>query len=507
MVTTTSEFVLEVHHVRKAFAGTQALKGVSFGVRPHEVLGVVGENGAGKSTLLKILAGLQAPDAGQLVLRGQPVRFHGVRDAAIHGIGMVFQEQSLLPNLRVGENIYLGAEGQFTRAGLVGWSDLYRAAAEQLARVGADINPQRYTADLSFAERQMVEIAKVLRLEAASRDGVIIFDEPTTVLEREQVSALFDRIRALKEFTSVIFVSHRLDEILELCDRIVVLRNGECVAEVNAAETSAATLRQVIIGRETQAEYYRESEQVAPEREVALSVRSLSHGQVYQDISFDLRRGEIVGLCGLEGSGKEEMCRSLFGITQPDSGTIAVRGAPVRIRRPGDAIRLHIGYVPQDRGVEGLVLFLSIKGNISLPILRRLTRFGLLRRLTENHQVDDYICRLRIKAPSRNALAASLSGGNQQKVVLAKWLAAHVDILILDHPTRGIDIGAKEEVYALMRELARRGVSILLLSDTLDEAIGMSQRVLVFKDGQITAQLDAPPGNKPPQLDVLAHMM
>jgi ribose transport system ATP-binding protein len=499
---------LSLVKVDKRFPGVHALKDVSIDIRPGEVVGLIGENGAGKSTLMKILSGVYQPDSGEILLAGKPTRFVSSADANRQGIGMVFQEQSLLTNLTVGENVYLGNEAQFTRAGIVNWRALYTAAARQLAKVGVDIDPRDATADLGFATRQMVELAKALTLEEhAAGHLVILLDEPTSVLERAEIEILFARVRALKARASFIFVSHRLDEVLELSDRIYVMKDGAVVADLPTAEANITRLHQLMVGRNLQAEYYRESLQRPFRDDVLVEADGLTLAGAYRDVSFKLHAGEILGIAGVIGSGREELTRTLAGFAPQDSGRLVVGGRESRFRTPAEAVDAGIGYVPRERRVEGLVLFLSVAANITLADLKSLTRNGLINARKEQELARTWVERLKVKTPSINALCLNLSGGNQQKVVLAKWLNAKARVLILDHPTRGLDVGAKEEVYELMRAVTTEGVAVILTSDTLEETIGLSHTVLVMRDNVITYRSEARPGHKPTQIDLIGHMV
>ena len=502
--------MFEVCQVSKAFAGVQALADVSLEISEGEVVGLVGENGAGKSTLMRILSGVHAPDRGTLRLQGRPVTLRGPRDANAHGIGMVFQEQSLLPNLSVAANIYLGQEREFLRGGLLlDHGRLHAAARRQLEKVQVALDPRVRTSELSFATRQMVELAKVLTLEERTRQPlVILLDEPTSVLERHDVDVLFARVRALRRRASFVFVSHRLDEVLAVSDRVYVLKDGRVVTQRPAAATSAPELHRLMVGRERQTEYYRESQQRPGGEQIVLQARGLSVAGAYADVHFTLRRGEVLGIVGVVGSGREELTRTLFGFLPPTGGTLEVRGRPVRLRAPAQAAALGVGYVPRERRVEGLVGPLSVAVNITLARLSTVLRGGGVLALRREREIAGrWQQRLRIRTPDVDTRCQDLSGGNQQKVVLSKWLNARADILILDHPTRGLDVGAKEEVYELVRALCAEGIAVVLTSDTLEEATGLSHTLLVMRDGAVTARFDAPPGRKPTQLQLIEHMV
>ncbi len=500
--------MLELHGVNKSFPGVHALKDVGIEVRENEVVGLVGENGAGKSTLMRILSGVYAPESGSFRINGEDVTLRSPRDAEVHGIGMVFQEQSLLPNLSVCENIYLGQEQPFTRFGLIRWSKLRAAARRQLDKVQSAIEPDRRTSELNFAQRQMVELAKALTLEEQTHKHlVILLDEPTSVLEKADIEILFDRVRSLKARASFIFVSHRLDEVLNLSDRIYVMKDGAVVAEMASKEADIHKLHELMVGRGLQSQYYRESRQKPHGEEIVLAAEGLTVDGAFRDVTFDLHAGEVIGIAGVIGSGREQLTRTLFGFVRPSRGEIRVAGEPVRIAKPADAVQHGIGYIPRERRTEGLVLFLSVAANMTLASLRNVMWHGLLNLGAERRLARDWVKRLSIRTPGISALCLNLSGGNQQKVVLSKWLNAGSRIVILDHPTRGLDVGAKEEVYELVRDLTDRGVSIIITADTIEETIGLSHTILVMRDGIVTRQFSAPPGNKPRQIDLIEHMV
>jgi len=500
--------MLSVEHVSKAFAGVQALDDVNVEIGVNEVVGLVGENGAGKSTLMRILAGVYLPDHGSLKLDGAPVFLRNPREANLNGIGIVFQEQSLLLNLTVGENIYLGQEAEFTRMGLVNRRGLNAAARRQLDKVEVDIDPRTRTSELSFAARQMVELAKALALEERTeRHLVILLDEPTSVLEQHDIDILFARVRALKRRASFVFVSHRLDEILELSDRIYVMKDGRVVGHMQAGSTTVPQLHQMMVGRDRHAEYYRESRQVLPRQEIVMEARGLSVKGAYRGVDFVLHKGEVLGIAGVVGSGREELTRTLFGFVPQTGGTLQIDGHEVRLTAPSQAADHGVGYIPRERRTEGLVLSLPVAVNVtlsSLPVSRLTGAISLSR---ERQLAQNWVDKLRIRTPSVQALCLNLSGGNQQKVVLAKWMNARAHILIFDHPTRGLDVGAKEEVYELIRDLSEEGVAIVLTADTLEETIGLCHSILVMRDGEVTARFDASPGRKPSQVDLIRHMV
>lgn len=499
---------LNLTDVSKAFAGVQALDEVRIEVRPGEVVGLVGENGAGKSTLMRILAGVYRPDSGTLLLDGKPLNLNSPREANLQGIGIVFQEQSLLPNLTVAENIYLGQEKEFSRWGVISWPALHAAAKRQLEKVQLPIDPATRTAHLSFAERQMVELAKALALEERTeRHLVILLDEPTSVLEQREIDILFARVRALRNRASFVFVSHRLDEVLDISDRVYVMKDGKVVAEMPAGETNVPELHRLMVGRELHAEYYREARQREPAQNLVMQAESLAVNGAYRNVDFTLRAGEILGIAGVIGSGREALTRTLFGFLPHSAGKLTVAGKPVRLTSPDQAAALGIGYIPRERRVEGLVLTLPIVPNITLASLATVMKGGAIQSAKERKLAESWVEKLHVRTPNVDALCLNLSGGNQQKVVLSKWMNARSKILIFDHPTRGLDVGAKEEVYDLMRTLSEQGIAMILTADTLEETIGLSHSILVMRDGEVTARFDATPGKKPAQVDLIRHMV
>lgn len=503
-----NEVVLDVRNVSKSFPGVQALDNINLQIRQHEIVGLVGENGAGKSTLLKILIGAYQPEEGEIIIRGKPARISSVKDAEEYGLAMVFQEPLLLPNLSVRENIFLGNEENFLRFGVINWKAMDEQVLKQLKKLDLTLDPRSYIYNLSFATRQMLELARALSLEDRTNfEPIIILDEPTTVLEKAEIKLLFDKIIQLKEHASLVFVSHHLEEILEITDRIYVFKDGRNVAELKTSETDISELHRLMVGRELKGEYYRLGKQTLPSEEIVLKVEDLSKKGSYSEVNFELHKGEIIGFAGVLGSGREGVCRAIAGVERQDAGRIQIEGKNLQPGSPSAAIKSGIGYVPQERGVEGLVLYLSIGPNITLPDLSSVFRRGFLSHKAERELAENWIRLMSIKAPGPDTLCLNLSGGNQQKVVVSKWLATKVKVFVLDHPTRGIDVGAKEEVYELIRELAAQGIAFLLIADTLEETIGLSNVIFTMKDGKITKRLDAPPDHKPLQIDLIESMM
>jgi len=500
--------MLTVDQVSKSFGIVRALERVSISIRPHEIVGLIGENGAGKSTLMRILSGSMRPDSGTISIDGKPVVLRNTRHANENGIAMVFQEQSLLLNMPVADNIHLAQERPFMRLGLLRRQRMLDAARQHLAKVGLDIDPAIKAGELDFAARQMVELAKALALEERTDAPLtILLDEPTSVLESRDIAILFDRMRALTARASFLFVSHRLDEVLEISDRVYVMKDGAVVAERPARGSTVSELHAMMVGRELHAEYYREGRQVPPQPEPVLEARGLGVRGAFRDVDFTLRRGEVLGIAGVIGSGREELTRTLFGFLPQTDGTLRVDGREVVLRTPMQAVAAGIGYIPRERRVEGLVMDLSVAANVTLASLGIAMRHGIIDHARERAIARDWIQRLRIRTPSAAQICRNLSGGNQQKIVLARWMTARSHIMILDHPTRGLDVGAKEEVYDLVRALSADGVAIVLTSDTLEETIGLCHTILVMRDGAITGRFDAPAGAKPSQLQLLEHMV
>ena len=500
--------VFGVRNVSKSFPGVKALREVSIEVRQHEVVGLIGENGAGKSTLLKILSGVQRPDSGEVLLRDRPVSFGGVADAVREGVAMVYQEQSLLPNVTVAENVLLGNEGSAVRGGVYRWVALRERAQRYLDLVGTGLDARATTESLPFAQRQMVEVAKALATgERTQHEPVILLDEPTSVLEHGEIEKLFEIVRELRERASVVFVSHRLSEVLAVCDRVYVMRDGAVVAERDPSTVAEHELYELMVGEDRAEGFYHEEGQAEPRPEVRLEISELSGGQ-FHDVSFSVARGEVVALMGVQESGREDLGRALFGAVPPRSGTVTLDGAPLRFNTPAGAVRDGIGYVPSERKIDGAVLGMSVNDNLTLAHPERVSRGPFIDPAKERATVRDWLARLRVKTPSSATLLRTLSGGNQQKVVLAKWLLdPDLRLLVLDTPTRGLDIGAKADVYVLIRELAAKGLSVLLIADTLDEGIAMSHRVITMRDGRITGEFPSNPGNRPEKTDVLARMV
>jgi ribose transport system ATP-binding protein len=499
----------ELKAVEKKFPGVHALKSVDFHIGRGEIVGLVGENGAGKSTLMKVIYGAYQADGGTITKDGVTVRFQNPRQAMQHGIGMVFQEQSLISNLTVMENIFLGYEAQFQRFGVMQWGAMATAARAQLAKVKLDIDPGIVTAKLSFAQRQLVELAKVLTLEErVDGDLVILLDEPTSVLSEDEVRMLFGVVRELTRRASFIFVSHRMDEVMDLSDRIYVMKDGQVVDVVTRGSATVEQIQHKMVGRNVDREYYREQRQKPYDAsKVLLEMKGVSLPGRVRDISLKLRAGEVLCLVGTEGSGREAILRTIYGMRTPVRGTVTIKDRQIEAFTPQAAVAAGVGYVPRERKIEGIVAGMNVYENMTLSQLGRHSSAGVLNIAGEKALARDWIGRLKVKAHSEYADCGNLSGGNQQKVVLAKWRSGGSDIMLLDHPTRGLDIGAKEDVYEMIRDMSADGVGIVLVADTLEEAIGLSHTIVVVKDGEIQKQFDCVPGSKPSLFDLLHHMI
>lgn len=474
--------LLALTGVGKTFPGVRALENVSFDVYPGEVHALLGENGAGKSTLIKIISGVYRPDSGQLLLDGSPITFANPRQAQERGIAAIYQELGLYPELTVAENIFMGHMPR-TRLGLLDWNAAQKRAREILDTLDArDLDVRTKVSTMSIGNRQRVEIAKALSRNAR----LLIMDEPTAALTQHDVEQLFNIVRLLRERqVGLIYISHRLDEVFKLADRVTVLRDGQYVGTKSVSETNEAELIRMMVGRTLDHLYPKQDTVIG---ETLLRVRDVVRLPTTRGVSLELRAGEIVGLAGLIGSGRSELAQVLFGFTPAASGRIEINGKPVTIRTPADAMRLGIAYVPEDRQRQGLIIPMNVRENTSMALLRQLVVGPFVNRRAERTLTQDYVKQLDVKTPSLSQIVRNLSGGNQQKIVVAKWLATRPRVLILDEPTRGIDVGAKSEIHRLMSQLAARGLAILMISSDLPEILGMSDRVLVMRQGRIVAE-------------------
>ncbi len=460
----------------------QALDGVDFDLRSGEVHALVGENGAGKSTLVKVISGVHQPDAGEIRFQGQRVTFSNPLVAQQHGIAVIYQEPTLFPDLDVAENIFMGRQPLHPLAGRIDWSQMYDEASKVLGLLGVSLDFHTRVRDLSVAQQQMVEIARALSVNAQ----VLIMDEPTSALTLREVAELFNITRRLREAgTAIIFISHRLEEAFELADRITVLRDGHYVGTQTVRDVTLDKVINMMVGRTVDNMFPKEEVQ---QGETVLRVEDLTKEGLFRDVSFELHRGEILGLAGLVGAGRTEVARAIFGIEPADSGTIWVDGLEAHISSPKDALALGIAYLPEDRQQHGLVLPMTITHNVTLPILHEFAHLGWIDQIAEEWKAQEFADRLDVRAAGIWQKVRQLSGGNQQKVVLAKWLAARPRILILDEPTRGIDVGTKAAVHRLMSTLAGQGLAILMISSELPEVLGMSDRIVVMYEGRVTGR-------------------
>ena len=487
--------VLEMHHIGQVFPGVVALDDVHFDLMKGEVHVLLGENGAGKSTLVKILSGAYPRSSGRILLDGADVRIDSPRRAQELGIAIIYQELNLIPALTAAENIYLGREPR-RRSGLIDQKQLTAGAQALLDELHAGIDGRRRLRELSVAQQQMVEVARALSLNAR----ILIMDEPTSALTGQEIGELFALIRRLTQRgVSVIYISHRMEEIFEIGERVTVLRDGRHIETRPIAGASREELVRLMVNRELKEHFPKV--RVEPGIE-ALRVDRLSRSGVLEDISFTLRRGEVVGIAGLLGSGRTELARALFGADPIDSGRIFIEGKPVRIGSPRDAIHRGIGYLTEDRKGQGLILNLPVRENICLASLGKFSRLGWVSLARENTAASGFVEKLRIRTPGLGQQVRYLSGGNQQKVVMSRWLCSDSRILLFDEPTRGIDVGAKVEIYQLMNKLAADGAAILTISSELEEIIGMSDRVLVMCRGRIAGELSAAEATQPKILNL-----
>jgi len=487
-----TEPLLRMTAITKRFPGVVALDGVGLEVAAGEVHGLLGENGAGKSTLLKILSGAQAPDGGSVVFAGEAVSFAAPYEAQRRGIVTIYQEFNLIPSLTVGENILIGREPG--RAGLVDWGAMHRAAKAALDRIGLAIDPRRLVRDLSVAEQQMVEIARALSMESR----LIVMDEPTSALSATEVDRLMAIIRTLRgQGIAVIYVTHRLDEVMAVCDRVTVLRDGRLVGDAEVAAITVDDIIRMMVGRDLGA-LARIEGGVAQGGPPALRAEGIAtersalnpHATVLHDVSLAVQRGEILGIAGLVGAGRTEFARAVFGADARTGGRVLVEDRPVEIRSPADAIRHGIGLVPEDRKQQALFLSLAIRSNLAIAALGKLAGlFGYVSDSRERGLVEEYRRALGIRMAGPEQQIANLSGGNQQKVVLARWLALRPKVLIVDEPTRGIDVAAKAEVHQLLGRLAREGIAVIAISSELPEVLAISDRIVTMCEGRITGEV------------------
>jgi len=474
--------VLALSGITKTFPGVKALSEVSLALYPGKVTALVGENGAGKSTVVKILTGIYQPNGGSILVDGQPTSFPTPQAAADNGVTAIHQETVLFDELSVAENIFLGhaPRGAF---GLIDWKKTTEQARALLSSIGAELDPDQKLKDLGIANKHLVAIARALSIEAR----VVIMDEPTAALSHKEIEELYELVESLKsQGKAILFISHKFDEIFRIADNFTVFRDGQLIGDGAIADVTEADLVKMMVGRDVS--------QIFPERspnigDPVLAVKGYAHPTEFDDISFTLRKGEILGFYGLVGAGRSEFMQSLFGITRPSSGTVEIEGARVQIKSPADAVNNGIVYVSEDRGKQGAILDLPIFQNVTLPSLGRISGKGFLRLAEEFKLAREYTERLDLRAASLDTHVGNLSGGNQQKVVIAKWLATQPKVIILDEPTKGVDIGSKAAVHDFMAELAAQGLAVIMVSSEIPEVLGMSDRVIVMREGRVVAEL------------------
>lgn len=472
-----SEYILEMRNITKRFSGNAVLENVQLKVKRGEVHALLGENGAGKSTLMKILMGLYQRDEGEILLDGKPVKITSPHEGLRKGIAMIHQELDPIMDMSIAENIFIGKE--ITKHGAVDQRAMQKKADELLKEVGLEVSSKQIMRGLSVAQMQMVEIARAISWNA----GILIMDEPTASLTEREVEILFRLIdRLVSNGTSIIFISHKMDEIFRICDRVTVLRNGNYIGTEDIRQTTSARLISMMVGREVGEVY---PKQVTQAGETVFEVKNLVVDGWIKDVSFHVRRGEILGVAGLVGAGRSEMMEAIFGLRRKQGGTILVHGEAVEITSPSIAVRNKIAFVTEDRKVTGLNLIGTVRENVTIVSIRELTKMRMLNRPNENRATEKYVDQLKIKSNGIETQVGFLSGGNQQKVAVAKWLLSEPDIIIMDEPTRGIDVGAKRDIYLLMNDLAKAGKAIIMISSEMPEVMGMSDRIMVLYDGKM----------------------
>ena len=483
------EVILRMQNIRKTFPGVVALDNVNLDVRSGTVHSLMGENGAGKSTLMKCLIGMYTPDEGTVELAGDIVRVKDTKDGLEHGISMIHQELSPVPEMMVAENIWLGREPR-GRLGLLSPASMLRKTRELFDEWKIDIDPRARMKDLTVSKQQMVEIAKAISYDAK----IIIMDEPTSAIPEREVAHLHGMIKRLTDFgVAIIYITHKMDEVFRISDDITVFRDGKHVGSYPAKELDRDKLIKLMVGRELTDLFPKEEAEIG---EVVLSVKGLNRGAVVKDVSFELRRGEILGLAGLMGAGRTEVLETIFGIEKADSGEVVLNGKTLRIKQPSDAIRAGMALLTEDRKLNGIMGVLSVRDNITAAALPRYSPRGVLRVGEMRKDSEDQREKLRIKTPSLSQLIKNLSGGNQQKALISRWLLTVPDVLMIDEPTRGIDVGAKSEIHRLMSMLAQEGKAIIMVSSELPEVLGMSDRILVMHEGRISGELSREEANQ-----------
>ncbi|WP_066055971.1 sugar ABC transporter ATP-binding protein [Robertmurraya korlensis] len=479
----TQQPLVQMRGISKAFSGNRVLENVEFEILPGEVHALMGENGAGKSTLMKILTGIYERDAGTVFVRGKEVHFKNTKEAEYTGIAVIHQELNIIPYLSVTENMFLGKELTIGKTGIIKYKEMKTKTREYLHRLGIDIDPDVETGTLSVGQQQMIEIARAV----AANTEVLIMDEPTAALTDREIHALFQVINSLREQgVGIVYISHRMDEIFEICDRISVLRDGQFIGTKAIPETNFDEIVKMMVGRQLGERFPERVTELGPTR---LQVENVTSKGSFEDISFTVKQGEILGVAGLMGAGRTEIMEAIFGYRSISSGKVLIDGKETNIKSPYEAIQHGIGFITEDRKNEGLVLGLSVRENFTLTNFASVSNKGVISAKKEEDFVEDLIQKLHVKTASQHLSVKSLSGGNQQKIVIGKWLGIKPKILILDEPTRGVDVGAKKEIYQLMNELTKQGVAIIMVSSELPEILGMSDRILVIHEGRVSATL------------------
>lgn len=480
------EYVLEMKNIFKSFPGVKVLEDVNLQVRPGEVHALMGENGAGKSTLMKILMGIYKADQGKIFLQGQETAIHGPKDAMGKGISMIHQELNTLLDMEVAENVFVGREilkKGLSKMKIVDLDKMREETGRYFKEMNIDINPRAKMRTLSVAEMQLVEIVKAISLNSR----IIVMDEPTSAITEREAQVLFTQIdRLKKQGVAIIYISHKMDEIFRISDTITVLRDGKWIGTKPASELDDDSLIKMMVGRELTDIYPKEETQIG---DVILEVKNLSRGKKVKDVSFSLRKGEVLGIAGLVGAGRSELVETIFGLYHKTGGEIYLQGQKTEIKSSRDAIRNRMALITEDRKLTGLNLIGTVKENISIVSLKKLSSNGIIDKKKEGGIADQYIKDLKIKTPNRDVMVGNLSGGNQQKVVLAKWLLGEPEIIIFDEPTRGIDIGAKRDIYLLINELAKEGKAVIVISSEMAEVMGICDRIMVMCEGHMTGEL------------------
>ncbi|MCM3177240.1 sugar ABC transporter ATP-binding protein [Cytobacillus horneckiae] len=482
--------IVEMKQIHKSFYSVNVLRGVDFDLFSGEIHALMGENGAGKSTLVKILTGIHKSNQGEIFYKGNQTEFSSPKDAEKNGVAVIHQELNIIPYLTVAENMFLGKELKAKPFGILKTKEMNQRTKDYLNRLGIDMDPQKSAGELSVGQQQMIEIARAI----AANTEVLIMDEPTAALTDREIETLFKVMDQLRqEGVAIIYISHRMEEIFRMCNRITVLRDGQSIGTKNTNETNFEEIVKMMVGRELGERF---PDRTADIGDTYFSVENLSLEGVFNNISFDVKKGEILGVAGLMGAGRTEIMEAIFGARKKSSGTIVLDGKELSIKKPHHAIRAGIGFITEDRKDEGLVLGLTVRENLSIPNLKTLSNQTIMSDKKEKQFSKDMIEKLRIKTSSSEQEVKSLSGGNQQKVVFGKWLGINPKLLILDEPTRGVDVGAKKEIYSIMNEETKKGKSIIMVSSELPEILGMSDRIMVIHEGKVTAILDKADANQ-----------